>query len=258
MTHFTTFWESIRNSSGWFWALAEVGRKPELLFEKGPKWQESPLHWASLGNLTATMELSKLRPELEITLDSSQRLPLDWVVEKIYFMLDEAPKGEREARLAFAIGQSRDCALFLLRPESVESSKYSGHKPNLQRCFQVALASGELTIASLLHDKCPMEVSYWLGGLAGNWSSSTEVESYTNCLSEKFGITRETLVDGLTLGMHVISLWATNRITTDIALSFHNLGFLLDTETRDFSLETFCFASNVSASKYEELIRRIG
>ena len=256
--HSTTFWDSIKNSSGWYWALAEISRNRDLLEERGMKWGESPLHWACLSNLNATMEIIKNKPELEWVADSSGRLPLDWVIEKIYFMREDACKFAKDDKVEFAINQARDCALFLLRPEFGGESSYLAFKENLQRSFKVSLAAGEFELAKLIDEKLKMSLAYWLGGIAGKWQNISELKKFTQFLKNKFDFSENSLFEGKTIGIHVAYLWAASKINTESALMFHKLGFSLESETANFSLETACVDFGVSDSEYSALIKKLG
>jgi hypothetical protein len=235
------FWDSIRNNSGWGWALGELGRRPAFLAERGPNFGESPLHWALLSHLEATIKICQEAPDLLSSVDVHGRTPLDWAIEKIYF-LKERQEGELlsdKARTASMIEPARACALFALN--WVESQGVADWSTDCSRWVQWALTAGELDVA-LRGEICggsEVSLSVWLCGLAGLWTSETDALQYVRFLSTK-NIGPDSVVFGRPLGLHVASLWVDGGVSSERAMWFHRAGLRLDAETETESVEVFC------------------
>lgn len=258
----STFWDSIRHLSGWGWALGEIKRNPRIIDARGPRWGETALHWAALGNLEATETLCQSNPHLLSILDAHDRSPLDWVVEKMFF-LRQAQAGELDEerrRSESLLAPARACALFILGWISAHGPQnvWSGDPV---RFVQVALAAGELEVAIMGESVGGRRhgVEIWLGGLAAFWHSRKAVEAYLDHLASSHAITGESVVFGRPLGLHVAHLWATGAIDAVRAQWFHESGARLDQETASESIETFCSADGAAgAARLDALIKQIG
>lgn len=261
MSEHDTFWTSVRNHSGWGWALGEIKRNPIVLDSSGPRWKETPLHWAMLSHMEATALICAQRPQLLFSLDDQARAPMDWAMEKIYF-LREQQEGEvpsERARTGKMVESAKACALFGLNWIASQglAGQWSGDSNRFQ---QLALTAGELDIAKHAElarlEKTPMEV--WLCGLAGMWDSATMVEQYVATLKESYDVKVEETVAGRPLGLHVAYLWAEGKISAKRAIWFHQAGVRLDQETASESIEVFCAKDGeAGAVRLEKLVRQL-
>lgn len=235
------FWESIRNNSGWGWAMGEMARRPDVLLERGPRFGESPLHWSMLSHLEATSKICQDCPSMLSTLDSQDRSPLDWAIEKIYF-LKERQEGELTAerlRTGAIVEQAGACAWFGLNWCSAQGvTAWTG---SADRWIQWALTAGELSLAKSGEQLAGKSVnlSVWLCGLAGIWSSEGDVKLYVQSLLDR-GLGHDAVVFGRPLGLHVAALWVEGKLSSERAAWFHSAGLRLDQETEAESVEIFC------------------
>lgn len=237
----SVFWEAIRNNSGWGWALGEMGRRPGAVLERGPRFDESPLHWAMLGHLEATSKICQDEPGLLGVLDSQDRSAMDWAIEKIYF-LKERQEGElpaERARTGAMMEQARSCAWFALNWCLAQGvAQWTG---SVDRWIQWALTAGELALARAGEGLGGRRAdpSVWLCGLAGIWSTEAEARLYVESLAER-GLDCDAVVFGRPLGLHVAALWAEGRLSSERAAWLHKAGLRLDQETQEESVELFC------------------
>lgn len=256
----TMFWESIRNHSGWAWALGELRRVPGRLDERGKNWGESPLHWAMLGSLEATAEILPSRPDLLFARDAASRSPLDWAVEKIYFLRERQTSelSSQRAKSEALVGQARACALHAINWLGAGEPRegWSGDAGLLLRC---ALSAGELELAQGidgLGSKAPVET--WLAGLAGFWRGQGEATAYVQSLASRYGMDPDAVVCGRPLGLHVAWLWAEKKISEQQADWFHQAGARVDQETTEESIELFCSSDAAGAARLDRLQKRLG
>lgn len=255
-----TFWESIRNHSGWAWALGEIRRNPARLDERGPRWGETALHWAMLGSLEAVAEILPTRADLLFSLDKEERSPLDWAIEKIYFLREPAVQSvDEEAKANSLIGQARACALYALNWMSANGQlgRWTGNPQLLLRC---ALAAGEIELAIAIDERMdePSGPEVWLSGLAGKWAGDAEAKAYMDHLQAKHGLSGSSVAFGRPIGLHVAALWAEEKIGDEQAERLHRAGAHLDQETESESIEVFCAKSPRGGARLARLAARLG
>jgi hypothetical protein len=257
------FWESIRNASGWSWALGEARRHPQRWDERGPNWSETALHWALMGSVEACVEILPSRPDLLGVLDSQGRSALDWAVEKIYFLREAQETETQEARRKSdaLIHLTMACALHAISwiqtsSEDGASLEWSG---DADRAFRCALTAGELDLACKLARVAPTApaASSWLAGLAGLWRSKDQVKDYLAALEERCSIKPQDMVLGRPLGLHVAWLWSRKQVAERRAAWFHELGARLDEETSEESIEVFCSDAPDGGGRLERLQKRL-
>lgn len=255
-----TFWESIRNHSGWAWALGEIRRHPGRLDERGPRWGETALHWALLGSLEAVAEILPGRSDLLFSIDKEGRSPLDWAIEKIYFLKEPSVQSvDEEAKANSLIGQARSCALYALNWMSANGllGAWSGNPALLLRC---ALAAGEIELAIAIEERMdePAGADIWLSGLAGKWAGDVDAKAYMDYLGAKHGLSGASVAFGRPVGLHVAALWAEGKIGDEQAERLHRAGASIDQETEDESIEVFCSRSPKGAARLARLLAKLG
>lgn len=257
------FWESIRNASGWAWALGEARRNPHRWDERGDKWSETPLHWALMGSVEACAEVLPVRPQLLSALDNQGRSALDWAVEKIYFLREaqETETSQARRKSDALIEQTMACVLHAIgwiriQREEGHELAWSGD-PDL--AFRCALTAGELKLAKELESIAPnpLPASSWLAGLAGLWSSKEQVQSYLQALKGACAIEPKDEVLGRPLGLHVAWLWAQKKLAERRAAWFHELGARLDQESATESIEVFCSQVPDGPARLDALQKRV-
>lgn len=75
---------------GWPMVLNMLKNYPGLAKNNAGPGGSSLLHWAALGNMNAMLDLiTKYNVDINV-LDASDRTPLEWAIEKLYFMREEA------------------------------------------------------------------------------------------------------------------------------------------------------------------------
>lgn len=262
MSSSSTFWESIRHLSGWGWALGEIRRNERMLDQTGPNWSESPLHWAMLGHLEATSLVCQLRSDHLGLIDSQGRSPLDWAMEKIFF-LRQRQQGElpsERRRNDAMIEPARLCALFGLEWVVAHNITFAW-SGDQARFVRVALSAGEFELATAADGLLaqPSDSAIWLSGLAGMWPDEACVKRFVASLSSRHSLAGDTEIFGRPLGLHVAHLWATGAIDAQRAAWFHGAGLRLDQETHEESIEIFCAGDGVAgAVRLEALGRLVG
>lgn len=83
--------------SAWTEIMAMVRKKPEYASARGEKWNETLLHWAAMSDIAAVMELCSLRKSAPEDRDFENRVPLDWVMEKLLFLSEESSSASKRA-----------------------------------------------------------------------------------------------------------------------------------------------------------------
>lgn len=255
-----TLWTSIRNQSGWIWALSEFKRNPARLDEVGERWGETPLHWASLCSIEAMEFLLLTKPSLLSAVDMENRTALDWAVEKIFFLKEELSlNSSKSSHFHGMLVAGLNCGLYLLHhidKTGVNAECISG---NASRLMQYALASGEHEIIQKIRGLLPeVASSILMSGLVGLWSRKADVEAFKRLIDHAVQLERPGFWNGRPLGLVVAHLWALGKITTERALWFHEAGWRLDEENEDESLEVFCSqVENFDMSKLSNLLEAI-
>lgn len=255
-----TLWTSIRNQSGWVWALSEFKRNPNRLVEVGERWGETPLHWASMCSIESMEFLLQVKPSLLNEVDVEGRTALDWVVEKIYFLKDELSLNPTQSNhfrgmLAAAV----NCGLYLLNHIDGLGGGAGRISGNSSRLMQYALGAGEgeivQKIGALLPDVAP---AIWMSGLVGLWSTKADVDIFKQLIDNVARLERPGFWNGRPMGLVVAQLWAVGRIATERALWFHEAGWRLDEESETESIEVFCSqVENFEMSKLSGLLAKI-
>lgn len=183
-------WEWAKTEAAWPLARNALASRPDLAKTKHGKWAESLLHWAGLSSLGGTLDLLALGANPNER-DSEGRSPLDWAVEKIYFVWAELEgDASKNPSLAKAAREAESCAFALIQAGANKSGAAAKSAQGYSLA-EIAIRAGRLALAkALVPDAAYWEeqglrpFGWWL---SGEWESEEEASKALGWIAGAIG-----------------------------------------------------------------------
>lgn len=234
-----------------------LSKRPEICGWVNSKWNETLLHWASLGNLPAVIDLINYGSNVD-QLDNQGRSPLVWCIEKAYFLETDPPNKMASNKIQNEISKCCDCALQLLNFTNC-ANPHIGSIEQGYSVLELVCRSGFYSLYKAILEKTntPLNDKEVLSLLEGRWVTEEifeEVFKLTNINTSKKYFEQSLI-------LCACELFASDRIKEDRLISCYKLfGDLEQLENEDLGLADICLRyknSELIQNKIENIISKI-
>lgn len=237
-----------KTDQGWPLIRAALAKFPELSQETGGKWGESLLHWAALGNLSGVLDLIAHGAKINQP-DLDQRKPIEWAVEKAYFVAVDPPE-EMEAPIRERMLQEAEGCAIALAQAGADLGSAAEKKQGGYALVELALRAGlpALSEALLAGETDYSAELLWQWWLSGRWDRVPA--GLKNAQAARVAIEKATggsLVEfrmpgtGWTLGLVGVKLQLDGALSLASLALAHKAGARVDDPGEDgFGFEDLC------------------
>lgn len=239
-----------KTDQGWPLIRAALVKFPELSKETGGRWGEGLLHWAALGNLGGVLDLISRGADVNQQ-DMERRRPLDWAVEKAYFMAVEPPSEMPAASARGMLQEAEACAIALSQAGAMSQGAAEGREGGYG-LIELALRAGLPALSEELAGRSDASQAerWWGWWMMGKWDRGQGMAAaLKSARSAAAGIERassSSMEDfrsaaGWPLGLMAVKLHLEGAITVEQLALLHKAGAEIDQTLEDgFGFEDLC------------------